>query len=278
MQVRAVHPFPNSPRTRSTQEDIITTCVLDQYGVSFSTLYKLVICTSCTEGFPLRALHTHLRRDSNKRPNWDAGLKAWKSTHVVYENHRSEKIPPLKNFTKIIIDSLVSEGHIASEKDIRDTSSQSDWKSIPLPEFIGEKRPQVLGLRIFPNAVQCTVEDDNEVMCGQITPSSDSMRQHIYLKHGEGHSRQRKLTTAQTLTEYLSWMHYFKVSSDAPLRQAALHTTLTPIDPSEFDVAAACELLQQTTATYTHDLHVASVNWGSADRHRTVPYSRVKVL
>jgi hypothetical protein len=31
---------------------------------------------------------------------------------------------------------------------------------------------------------------------------------------------------------------------------------LTPIDPSGFDVAAARELLQQTTATYTHDLHV----------------------
>jgi hypothetical protein len=51
-------------------------------------------------------------------------------------------------------------------------------------------------------------------------------------------------------------MHYFEVSSDAPLRQAALHTTLTPIDLSGFDLAAARELLQQTTATYTHDLHV----------------------
>lgn len=200
-----------------------------------------------------------MRRDGSKRPNWDAGLKAWKSTQVVYENHRSKKIPSIKNFTKNIVDSLVSEGHIASEKDIRDALSQSEWKSIPLPEFIGKTRPQVLGLRLFPSATQCTVEDDNNVMCGHITPGSESMRQHIYLKHGPGHSKRTKLITAQTLTEDISWAHYFEVSSEPPLYQAALHTsTLTPIGPlaSGFDVAAARELLQQTTATYMHDLHV----------------------
>jgi hypothetical protein len=185
------------------------------------------------------------------------GLKAWKSTRVVYENHRPGKIPSRKIFTKNIVDSLVSEGHITSEKDIRAASSQSAWKNLPLPEFTGEKRPQVVGLRLFSDVAQCTVRDDNGVMCGHITPVVASMVKHISTTHGAGNRQQWKLTTAQTLTEDLSWMHYFVVSSDAPLHQAALYPTLTLPDLSGFDVAAARGLLQKTTMAYTQDLHVA---------------------
>ena len=80
-------------------------------------------------------------------------LKAWKLTSVVYENHHSEKIPALKVFKQDIVKSLLLEDHITSEKDIHDASNQSDWKSLALSKFIGEKRPKVLGLRLFPNVV-----------------------------------------------------------------------------------------------------------------------------
>lgn len=251
-----INPLTLTMEHPSMTGDIITTPVLDKYGVSFNTLYKLLICTSCAEGFPLKALHTHLRRDDNKRSNWDEGLKAWKLTRVVYENHCSGKIPPLKTFIKNIIDSLVLEGHITSEKDICAASNQSDWKSLALPKFIGEKRPQVLGLRVFYNAVKCTVKDDKKVMCGHIVLGSESMRQHIWLTHGKGHGNQKELTTAQTLTEDKSWMHYFEVSSDTPICQAVLHSTSMLTEPSAFDAAAARELLRKTTVNYTHDLHV----------------------
>jgi hypothetical protein len=200
-----------------------------------------------------------LQRENNQRTNWDAGVKSWKSTRVVYENHPSGKLPSTKAFSKFIIESLISKGHIVSKEDIRDAPNQFAWKTLPLPNFSGKKRPQVLGLRLFTNVVQCTVlmeDDSNKVICGHISPSSASMRDHIYRIHGSGYRQQWQLTTAQTLTEDKSWMHYFEVSSEALPCEAALHMTLTLTDPSGFDVATARELLQQTTATYTHDLHV----------------------
>ena len=124
------------------------------------------------------------------------GLKAWKLTSVIYENHRSEKIPPLKIFKQDIVKSLLLEDHITSEKDIHDASNQSDWKSLALPKFISEKRPNMLGLWLFPNVVQCTIKENKKDICRHIIPRLDSMRQHIWLTHGKGLGQQWKLTTA----------------------------------------------------------------------------------
>ena len=161
-------PSP-SPSPGSVQSDVITTSLLALYGVSFNTRYKHLICTSCAEGFPLGSLHTHLKSDGAKRPNWDSAMKCWKETAVVYENHpwASGGLGTRDKFKKKIVTSLISEGYIAEEGEICDANNSTSWRELSLPEFTGELRPQVLGLRTFPQAIQCTVLDGG-IICGHI--------------------------------------------------------------------------------------------------------------
>lgn len=232
--------------------DVITTPVLADYGVSFNTLYKLLICTSCAEGFPLRSLYNHLKKDGAKRPNWDGALKCWRATEVVYENHPSKRLENRKKFKEKIVKSLISEGHITEEGEIRDAGGPTFWKDLPFPEFTGELPPPVVGLRTFPQAIQCTVEQDDGTKCGYISTAKSSFKNHMNLRHGPGHSQEYRDVVAQTLNE--SWVEYFEVLPVAPL--SMFDQTANPIDTSGFNLEAAHGLLHQTTAAYMNDLNV----------------------
>lgn len=223
--------------------------------MSFNTLYKLLICTSCAEGFPLRSLPTHLKKDGAKRPNWDSAIKCWKQTEVVYENHPSRGLD--NKFKVRIVESLISEGYIAEEGEIRDTNSSTSWRDIPLPEFTGELRPQVVGLRTFPQAIQCTVPDGG-VICGYISTSMSTFRNHLHDCHGRGHITERQAVVAQTLNKNKSWQKYSEVSPEAPLSTFDQTTNPgnNPIDATGFKLEAARRLLHQTTTTYMNDLNV----------------------
>jgi hypothetical protein len=248
---------PESSSSRSLQSDVVTTEVLEHYGVSFNTLYKLLICTSCGEGFPLRSLYTHLAKDGANRQNWDSALRCWKKTAVVYENHTSGRLETRNKFKVKIIKSLISAGYIAEEGEIRDADSSTSWKDLPLPGFTGTLRPQVAGLRTFHQATQCAVPDSSGgLICGYISTSMKSFRNHLSKYHGRGHITERQEVVAQTLNEDWGWQEYFEVSPEAPSTFDQTINPNDPIDASGFNLEAAHGLLHQTTATYMDELDV----------------------
>jgi hypothetical protein len=185
--------------------------------------------------------------------NWDYGLERWMSSAVVYENHRPGRLPALAKFTKEIIDSLVSKGHITHEGEICNAKTSVAWNSLPFPNFNGELRPHVVGLRVFARALQCTVEVDRDI-CGHITSSINSFRNHLSDDHGRGHSAEYTEVSAQTLSEDKGWVSFFEVSPTATL--PTFDGTTRPIDASGLDLETARGLLQQTTANYMNDLNV----------------------
>jgi hypothetical protein len=185
-------------------------------------------------------------------------MKCWKETEVVYENHprASGGLGSRVKFKGKIVESLISERYIAEEGEIRDAISSTSWRDLSLPEFTGDLRPQVAGLRTFTQAIQCTVPDSG-IICGYISTSMGSFKNHLNI-HGRGHINERQKVVAQTLNESKSWMKYFEVSPEAPLSTFGQTTNLcnNPIDITGFNLEAAHGLLHQTTATYMNDLNV----------------------
>ena len=173
--------------SRSTdvpKEELVTTPFLAQYGVAFNTLYKILICISCAEGFALRNLCTHLRADEATRPNWDEKLEQWGASKVVFEGHPCTATGKPAKFQKLVVESLISGGLVTNQEEIRDALDFDSWKGIGLPKFTGD-RPPVLGLRTFARAFRCIapLAVDQSKTCGYISTALSSIRNHCTKSH-----------------------------------------------------------------------------------------------
>jgi len=183
---------------------------------------------------------------------WDGALKCWRSTEVVFENHSSARLESYKKFKEKIVTSLISEGPIEKEEEIRNANDSTSWQKLPVPDFAGELPPPIVGLRTFHNAIQCIVGVDGDDICGYISTTKKTFQTHLSKCHGRGYSEEYRNVVAQTFNE--SWVKYFEVLPVAQL--STFDQTAKTIDASGFNLEAAHGLLHQTTAAYMNDLNV----------------------
>ncbi|KJA12770.1 hypothetical protein HYPSUDRAFT_210138 [Hypholoma sublateritium FD-334 SS-4] len=246
---------PEAAVGSNTQDELVRTPVLDQYGLIFNTTYKLLICELCSEGVAFHSLHTHLKLERGKRLNWNEKRQCYALSYVSFEHHRPAKVPKRKNELQTkIVDSLISTGHIHDASEIRSGNKPDIWNSIPLPQPVNGFIPRVAGLRSFSDATRCTVVEKGK-MCGYISPAEESLRVHQWNVHGRRYPENVDQVVAQTLTESGNgFFRYFSVSPEDP--QSALNATRKPVNLRRLDLNAARRLLQKTTAAYTNDLNI----------------------
>ena len=236
-------------------EELVTTPFLAQYGVAFNTLYKILICTSCAEGFSLQGLHTHFNTDGAIRPNWDKQLEHWSASKVVFEDHPCTATGKPDTFQNLVVESLISGGLVTNPEEICDAADFNSWKEIGLPKFTGD-RPQVLGLRTFAGAFRCIAPGVKGKTCGYISTALSTIKNHCTQHHPGLGFKRGEVVLAQTLCEVPGQQIYFEVSLKGRLstyNQTTNSNTIS-INASGFDLEAARGLLHQTTATYTNNL------------------------
>jgi hypothetical protein len=223
-------------------EELVSTDLLMRFGLSYNVVYKLLICSSCGDGHRLGSIHMHLTDTKGRRSIYENG--AYQTYLVDFQHDSAARTPPSNlRLQKIIVESLMADGHITDETEIRNENSVKSWIGVPLPTIPdGSPRPAVMGLKVYENALKCTI-------CNKCTKSIPTMKTHFSNVHKESKPARNFWTSAaiQTLTEANGFNNYFDVE----------------VDPSKNDLsindAQSAEYIADTTSDGSSNEYIANI-------------------